>query len=426
MWLLYQLGMGAALLLAGPFLWWSRKRHYAASLLGRLGGGPAGSRGVTLWFHAVSVGEVGVAAAVARALPADVPLLVTTVTPTGQERARALLGDRADIAYLPLDLGFAVRRFFRRHRPGALVLVEGDYWPLLLSQARRRELPVRVINGRVSDRTFPRLRRIRRWLDPFFGPIERFGVQTAADLERLRELGVAAERIEITGNLKYEIAPPRPSAEATAWLESARALDPHRPVWVVGSTMPGEEDRVLEAWEASGRRHLPMLAPRHPDRWDDVARRLSDRGLRVARRQAGPVDRAPDVLLLDSLGELAALYGQGEAAFVGGTLVPTGGHNPLEPAAQGLPIAVGPHMENFREMAEAFDSAGAWRRVNSAAELGTVLREWADHPEAARALGQRGRELIQHHRGALERTLRLLEPMVAALDTSVRPEGLGI
>jgi 3-deoxy-D-manno-octulosonic-acid transferase len=414
MWLLYQLGMGAALLLAGPYLWWRRRRHYATSLLGRLGGGPAGSRGATLWFHAVSVGEVGVAAAVARALPAGVPLLVTTVTPTGQERARALLGDRADIAYLPLDLGFAIRRFFRRHRPAALVLVEGDYWPLLLSQARRRELPVRVINGRVSDRTFPRLRRIRRWLDPFFAPVERFGVQTDVDRDRLQALGVPAERIEVTGNLKYEIAAPEASPGARAWLASAQAHVPGRPVWVVGSTMSGEEDPLLDGWEASGRAHLPVLAPRHPDRWDEVAGRLAERGLRCARRSQGPLTQPADVLLLDSLGELAGLYGEGQAAFVGGTLVPTGGHNPLEPAAHAVPVAVGPHMDNFREMAEAFDTAGAWRRVGSASDLGAVLREWANHPEAARTLGHRGRELIQRHRGALQRTLRLLEPLLVA------------
>jgi 3-deoxy-D-manno-octulosonic-acid transferase len=428
MWLLYQGVMGAALALAGPFLWWSRRRHYARSLAGRLGGGPAGSREPSLWIHAVSVGEVGVAATLVKALPAAVPVLLTTVTPTGQERARAILAGRADVAYLPFDLGIPLRRFFARHRPAALILVEGDYWPLALRFARRRGLPIQVINGRVSDRAFPRLHRLRRFLRPIFGPIGRFGVQTAADRERLEDLGVAADRVAVTGNLKFEIAPPPPRPEVVAWLAAARRGCPDRPLLVAGSTMRGEEDRVLDAWEASGRRHLPVFAPRHPERWDEVAQEFARRGLRVDRRSQADHDPAdgrdavPDVLLLDSLGELAGLYALADGAFVGGTLVPTGGHNPLEPAAHGTPVVAGPSMDNFREIAERFDAEAAWSRATNAAALAGVLRAWADDPAAARALGERGRSLIERHRGALGRTLVQIEPLVAAVVRSARRE----
>jgi 3-deoxy-D-manno-octulosonic-acid transferase len=419
MWLLYQGVMGAALALAGPFLWWSRRHHYARSLTGRLGGGPPGAGRPSLWIHAVSVGEVGVATTLVQALPKDLPVLLTTITPTGQERAQAALAGRADVAYLPFDLGIPLRRFFSRHRPAALILVEGDYWPLALRFARRRGLPIQVVNGRVSDRAFPRLRRLRRFLRPMFGPIGRFGVQTAADGDRLERLGVPAERLNVTGNLKFEITPPAPRPEVTRWLDQARRVRPGDPVLVAGSTMRGEESLVLDAWEASGRRHLVVLAPRHPDRWDEVAQELGRRGLAVDRRSRATHSPQPpvaaDVWLLDSLGELAGLYALADAAFIGGTLVATGGHNPLEPAAHGVPVAAGPHMHNFREIAERFDEESAWVRAATPAALGDLLRNWADDPVAARALGERGRSLIERHRGALDRTLRQIAPLLDAV-----------
>ncbi|MFP5285163.1 MAG: glycosyltransferase N-terminal domain-containing protein, partial [Thermoanaerobaculia bacterium] len=207
---LYQLAAGAALLIAGPFLLVRRGTHYLPTLSGRLGSSntSAALRDSPLWLHAVSVGEVAVAATLIKALPADLPLLVTTVTPTGQDRAKALFRDRAEVAYLPFDLGFAVRRFFDRFQPRALVLVEGDYWPLVLSEARRRGLPVAVINGRVGDRSFGRMRKLRPLLGYLFSRVDRFGVQTAEDRDRLTSLGVPGERITVTGNLKYESPEP--------------------------------------------------------------------------------------------------------------------------------------------------------------------------------------------------------------------------
>lgn len=423
-WWAYQVGMAGALALAGPVLLARRGSHYLSTLSGRLGGW-AGSRPPRrggLWIHAVSVGEVAVAATLARALPGDQPAVVTTVTPTGQERARSAFGGRSSVAYLPFDLGWPVRRFFRRFAPEALILVEGDYWPLLLREAGRRGLPVAVVNGRVGDKSFRRMRRLRRLLGPLLGGVGRFGVQTSADALRLEELGVAPARITVTGNLKYDSPAPAPLPELE---DRLRELAAGRPLLVAGSTMAGEEERVLEAHRGAGggTRALLLLAPRHPERWDEVAALVEGRGLRLVRRSRLPGERLtpepdsppptpPDAVLLDSLGELSAVYGLAAAAFIGGTLVPTGGHNPLEAARWAVPVAVGPSMENFREVAEEFDRRRAWARAADGAELGRTWRRWLDDPAAARAVGERGRELVAANRGAVAKTVAMLQPIL--------------
>src|SRR5688572_11754725 len=344
---LYQLAAGAALFTAGPFLLARRGRHYLPTLAGRLGisATPAPAQAGCLWIHAVSVGEVAVAATLIQALPADLPLVVTTVTPTGQERARKLFGERAEVAYLPFDLGFAVRRFFERFQPRALILVEGDYWPLVLSEAQRRGLPVAVVNGRVGDRSFGRMRKLKPLLTYLFSRVNRFGVQAAEDRDRLAFLGVPAERITVTGNLKYES--PEPAAKPDLE-EQLRALAGGRPILLAGSTMAGEEEQVLDAFEkmGGGRRALLLIAPRHPERWEEVATLLRSRRINTVRRSGIPEKGTADVVLLDSLGELAGLYRIAAVAFIGGTLVPKGGHNPLEPAQFGIPVAAGPSMSN--------------------------------------------------------------------------------
>jgi 3-deoxy-D-manno-octulosonic-acid transferase len=417
--------MGLALLAAGPLLLARRGRHYLETLPGRLGRDSAQEPPAPggLWLHAVSVGEVAVAATLARALPPELPLVVTTVTPTGQARAREAFAGRAAVAYLPFDLGFAVRRFFDRFRPGALVLVEGDYWPLVLAEARRRGLPVAVVNGRVGNRSFGRMRRLAPLARRLLAGVALYGVQDAEDRRRLAALGVPKERVRVTGNLKFEA--PEPVLDP-ALAAQVRRLAAGRAVLLAGSTMPGEEEKVLAAFERSdgGTRALLVLAPRHPERWDEVDALLTSWGkkrgalhLRRSRLPADPLTQpsSPAVLLLDSLGELAGLYRLAAAAFIGGTLVPTGGHNPLEPARFGVPLAVGPSLHNFRDVAERFDRAGAWRRVAYAAELGDAWRGWLDDPAEAERQGRRGRALVEANRGALARTLDLLAPVLATL-----------
>lgn len=439
MWIaLYQLAYAVALVLVGPLLLLRRGPHYRQALPGRLGGGAPGPPGERpLWLHAVSVGEAKVAATLARSLPAEVPLLVTTITPTGQEQAAKDFAGRAAVTYLPFDAGFALRRFFRRFRPRALVLIEGDHWPLLLRVARRRGMPVAVVNGRVGDGSYGRLRRFAFAARLLYGPVARFGVQTAADRDRLVALGVEPARIAVTGNLKFDSPEPAPVPA----LEAALArLAGGRPVLVAGSTMPGEEAAVAAAFQAAGggERALLVVAPRHRERWGEAEAVLVGAGLATRRRsrlaegdgelgraepEAHPEPRQAAAVLLDSYGELAGLYRIAAGAFVGGTIAPTGGHNPIEPARFGVPVAVGRSMENFREIAERFDDGEAWCRVADAAHLGRVWRAWLDDPEAAHALGARGAQLVESHRGALARTLELLAPFFAEVDfAEVAPE----
>ncbi len=425
---LYQAAFALTLLLAGPFLLVLRGRHYLPSLGGRLGLGLGRRIGRShaggLWIHAVSVGEVAVAATLARALPVDLPLVVTTVTPTGQERAEKALAGRAAVVYLPFDLAPSIQRFLEAARPRALLLVEGDYWPLLLRELARREVPVWVVNGRISDRTFPRLRLLCRLVHPLlFARVFRFGVQTALDRTRLLALGVPAERVEITGNLKFEAPapPPLPELEMTI----AR-LAGTRPLLLAGSTMPGEEESVLEAFALAGgpTEALLVIAPRHPERFDLVFARSCERFPGAVRRSsaASAADAGsalPPVVLLDSLGELATLYALARGAFIGGTLTGTGGHNPIEAARCGVPVVAGPSMSNFREIAESFDRASAWARATDAAELGKIWRRWLLDPEAAAEVGRRARDLVAANRGALERTIQLLAPLLLQLQTDV-------
>jgi 3-deoxy-D-manno-octulosonic-acid transferase len=424
MWLLYQLATALALLVAGPFLLVRRGGHYLETLPGRLGAfaerrpEDTEPNGFDLWIHAVSVGEVSVAAALVAPLPREISILVTTITPTGQKRARQLLANRARVAYLPFDLGPTLERFWRRHQPRSLVLIEGETWPLLLAIAKRRGLPSAIVNGRLSDRSFARLRRAP-WIARFlYRDVQHIGVQTDEDRARLVELGVDAGRILVTGNLKYETPePPRlPELE-----EALRALAGDRPLLVAGSTMAGEEELAAAAFEVAGgsERALLLLAPRHPERCLEVERLLADRGHSVRRRSR--LDDSPsglaarsDIVLLDTVGELASLYRLALGVFIGGTLVPSGGHNPIEPARLGVAVAVGPSLHNFREIAEHFDRAQAWARVRDETALGALWRTWLDDPELARSLGRKGAALIASHRGALARTLALLAPVLAA------------
>lgn len=414
----YRILARAALLLAGPWYLARRGREARRVLRERRHWqqDPVGQPGA-LWVHAVSVGEVGVAQALVAGLPADLPVLVTTITPTGQAQARRLLGGRAALTYFPLEEAGSVRRFFDRERPRALVLCEGDYWPLVLAEARKRGLRIAAVNVRVGDRNFRRLLRHRRLVQRYlFDPVERFGVQSERDGERLRALGVPGERVRLTGNLKYDAPEPRRLEALEQKLEELAA---GRPILVAGSTMQGEEPPVLRAFVES-RKVTPaflLLAPRHPERAEEVSREAERAGLRFLRRtrlEERPTDPPAgwDGLLLDTVGELASLYRLARGGFIGGTLVPTGGHNPIEPARAGIAIAVGPSLENFRDIAEAFDRAAAWQRVGSAEELARVWSEWLRDAGTARALGERARAHVQAGSGAIRRTLELLEPLL--------------
>ncbi len=419
-WLLYQALMALLLGLAAPVLLLTRSSHYLPTLSGRLGKYRAVERQPRLWVHAVSVGEVGVANTLIRALPKTLRLVVTTVTPTGQEVARRTLGDRADVAYFPFDLGFPIRRFFDTFTPTALVIIEGDLWPLVLSHCERRSLPIAVANCRISGRNFRRLRRLRCILRPLFGPVDLFAAQSREDEQRLLYLGVGAEKVQTVGNLKFDTPDP---PNLTQLEEQIRELAGSRPILVAGSTMPGEEQLVIEAFKQVGlERATLVIAPRHPERCDEVDQLLTEMGVRSVRRSQlgdrGTVStEPPSAVLLDTLGELSPLYRLASGAFVGGTLVSTGGHNPLEAARFGVPIAAGPSMENFREIETLLDARKAWRRVLDPTQLASSWLEFLDHPESARAMGAEAAAIVEANRGAVDRTLALLGPLLGDLES---------
>ena len=453
---LYQPLYLALLVAAAPFLLLTRGAHYVPTLRRRFFG-PSGASGgaESLWMHAVSVGEAGVAAVLARRLPAGGRLTFTTVTPTGQRAAAAQLGERIDLAYLPFDLFWAVRRFLAWARPRGAVLTEGDYWPFLLSTLRRRGVPVYVVNGRLSDRSWDRLRLLPRFVTrAWFRPITRFGVQSEQDRARFTALGVDPSDIEITGNLKFDQQPVSPSPDLEAMMRSVAG---DRRILVAGSTMDGEEEHVLRAFTGLQEQAMLLLAPRHPERAPAVRKLAQEHGLKVQMRSEIPapqpttrgdddatetatshdsrtthhhppstIHHPPDLVLLDTIGELAGLYALADSAFVGGTLVPTGGHNPLEPAAHAVPIIAGPSMHNFRAIADAFDDADAWRLVDNAAELAEVWKHWLSDPTLAAGYGHRAQQLVEANSGAIDATLEFLQPLIrrwqaAATDSDVIP-----
>jgi 3-deoxy-D-manno-octulosonic-acid transferase len=417
MWILYQVAIASLLLIAAPILWMRRGRRYFASLGRRLGYPESTSDQDLLWIHAVSVGEVGVASTLIAALPAQMPLLVTTITPTGQEQARQRLGDRAEIAFLPFDLRPAVNRFLGRFSPRTLILVEGDLWPLLMNSLKSRSVPIVVINGRVSDRSYRRMRRLRWVLGPLLRPVDLFCMQSNEDREKLIALGVPSTRVIRTGNLKFESARPTLQPEV---LREVQSLAGKRQILIAGSTMTGEDEPVLDAFieVGGGDRCLLILAPRHLERCDEVSNLIESKGISTQRRSRleSATRRRVDVLLLDSLGELSSLYELGDAVFIGGTLVPTGGHNPLEAARFGVPIASGPSMENFREIATHFDRSSAWHRVSDEHELAEIWDLWLRDPAAAAHTGSKGVEVLARNQGALRKTLDAIQPYLKGLE----------
>jgi len=369
-----------------------------------------------VWIQAVSVGEVEVARRLIQELRdrrPEMPLLVTATTATGLELAHRGLTDAARVLPCPLDLPGAVGRVLDAAAPRLLVLVETELWPELMYQARRRGVPVAVVNGRLSEASFAGYRRLGRLLKPLLEPLSLVLVRDRGDEVRFRSLGVPGERTRVAGNVKYDLEPdPMP----LPWTGDVQRLAGDRPVVVAGSTMEGEEGPVLDALSQSsgnGRDPFLILAPRHPERFDGVASLLESRGILFARRSELPrlPDRA-DVFLLDTIGELGRAYRFGSVAFLGGSLVTTGGHNPLEPAAWGVPVLSGPHVFNFQEIFDEMVTAGAARLVDDSTGLASALSEWLLDPAAVAAAGDAGRRVVEENRGATTRTVDALLDLI--------------
>ena len=396
-----------------------RDRSYWRAFPERFGfGAPRAPHGV--WMHAVSVGEVQACAplvsALARRHP-QLPLTVTTFTPTGAARARALFGNLAQVRYLPYDLPCAVRRFFRRVQPRLAVIFETELWPNLYRECGRRRVPLVLASARVSERSAGRYKRLGALFRATLSEAAVVAAQAASDAERFRALGADAASTHVTGNIKFDFELPEGTLERGARLREQYA--PQRALWVAGSTHGGgEEEALIEAQRRVRVAHdgaLLVLAPRHPQRFEEVAHTLSRAGALFAlRSEVAAVPAKCEVLLLDTLGELLDFYAAADLAFVGGSLVPVGGHNLLEPAALGIPVLTGPCNTNSEETARLLIAQGAAEVVRDAAELTQRVSALLADPVARSAIGAAGRASVEGNRGALEKLLGLIEPLLAA------------
>jgi 3-deoxy-D-manno-octulosonic-acid transferase len=419
--LLYNL---AAYLLAplycGALLWRGlTERGYREHFAERFGLG-ARLDGNSLWVHAASAGEVQAALGLVRSLRTrapHVPIVVTTVTAAGAARARAALAaDGVGVRYLPLDLPGCVRRFLDRVQPRLAVFLETEIWPNLYGECRRRGVPVVLASARLSPRSARRYLRLRALFAHALAAIDLIAAQTDADAERFRAVGARADGTRVVGNLKFDFSLP---ADLTARGREVRArLGAARPMWVAGSTHAGEERAALQAHAQVRGIHrdaLLVLAPRHPQRFDEVAASIERSGVRCARRSRGETPaEATEVLLVDTLGELLDFYAASDVVFVGGSLVPIGGHNLLEPAALAKPILTGPHNFAGAEIARQLLEHGAAEIVHDADELGRRATALLSDPALRARMGQQGVAVVEANRGALARLLALIEPLLRA------------
>jgi 3-deoxy-D-manno-octulosonic-acid transferase len=421
----YNVALLAALVAGSPWWLWrmATTRKYREGLLERLGRvrflKDEGDRPL-IWVHAVSVGEVLAVTRLVKTLDSVLPdylVLISTTTRTGQALARERFGSNR-VFYCPLDLPWAVRAYLYALQPRLLILAETEFWPNLLNGCFRRGIPVAVVNARISDRSWPRYRRVRVLFRSLLKRIACVLAQTEIDADRLKAIGCQPDRVTVAGNLKFDVRV-NPEAEATRLL---KILVPDLRVIVSGSTLEGEESALLEAWPqilASDPQLAMILAPRHPERFGAVATLLDNSSVAWVRRSdlhsnsaSAPKPIRPGaIVLLDTIGELASVYSLAAVAFVGGSLFPTGGHNPLEPAQFGVPIVIGPHYANFRTITEdllAHDALRIATKENLAATLIELLRDSA----AATAMGERARQVFNQQAGATDRCVDALRELL--------------
>jgi 3-deoxy-D-manno-octulosonic-acid transferase len=461
----YNVALIVALAAGAPWWLWqmAATKKYREGLLERLGRVPerlrktlaeVGRERPVVWLHAVSVGEVLAASRLVKTLDAALPgylIAISTTTRTGQALARERFGAER-VFYCPLDLPWAVRAYLNALRPRLLVLVETEFWPNLLSGCFRRGIPVAVVNARISDHSWPRYRRLRALWRPFLSRIHRVLAQSQTDDDRLKAIGCLPERVTVGGNLKFDVRATT-EAEATRLLKSLagpllirqenRAIVSHPfpqkdaemdgapkqysvagsiRLVVAGSTLEGEEAALLDAWprllEADPQLAM-VLAPRHPERFGAVAALLAKSGISWVRRSDWRPEISPlkpgEIVLLDTIGELASVYSLASVAFVGGSLIPAGGHNPLEPAQFGVPIVMGPHYFNFRAITEDLLAHQALS-ICAKEELAATLIALLEDSAAAQAMGERARQVFSSQAGATDRCVEAIKELLSAQD----------
>ena len=365
------------------------------------------------WIHAVSVGEAAAAAPLVEAIARRWPrfsIVMTTVTATGARIVADRVGRLATHRYFPLDLPGPVRRALDAARPRFFIGLETELWPNFLRALAARGTPAMVANGRISDRSFRRYRRIRWLVRRMLRPIVVFAMQSDEDARRIILLGAPPERVVVTGNLKADLS--ADSAGRDPIWRAALGAEPGRRLWIAGSTHRGEEAAILDAYRRLKARFPQLrllLAPRHPERAQEVADLAREHGFRAVRRTALTERQDPEaVIILDTVGELADLYGLADVVFVGGSLVATGGHNMLEPAQRRKPVLFGPHTNNFRESADLLCAAGAAVVVQDAGDLAREVERLLEDPELGRTMGEAGFSAVASRQGALSATLALI------------------
>jgi 3-deoxy-D-manno-octulosonic-acid transferase len=429
MYVLYSTLLGAALILSLPYWIYQMLRHgkYGLGFFQRLGRVPlhlSRTDQPTIWIHAVSVGEVLAVSGLIYQLRVRLPgyrIVVSTTTDTGQKLARDRFGAK-NVFYFPIDLGFAIRPYLDALRPQLIVIAETEFWPNFLRLAKSAGARIVVVNARISDRSWRGYRRLHWWLPKVIQNVDLFLAQTQDDSRRLIDIGAPGSRVAVTGNLKFDLQLTQPPPVMANLRDSFRATGA-APILVFGSTADDEEERMLlQAFQSilASHPHATMiLAPRHPERFAAVAALLESLGIHFLRRSLwGGEPLAGGVLLLDTIGELSAIYGLADVAFVGGSLVPKGGHNIIEPARHGVAIVVGNHTENFRDIIGLFQSRDALRVVGPA-ELPLVLMELISNEAERRALGQRASETLRSQSGASEKTVAALENLLAPAPAAI-------
>jgi 3-deoxy-D-manno-octulosonic-acid transferase len=414
---------------ASPYLAYQaiRYKKYIGSLQQRMGYLPVSFNfdgDESIWIHAVSVGE----ALTARSLVADLKrrypnlrIFLSTTTMTGQQVARRNLQDVDEVFYFPFDLAFAVRRTLRLVKPRLFVMMETEIWPNLLRQCRRNGVATVMVNGRISARSYPRYKLARPFFRKVLADVDRFCMQTDESARRIIEIGAEPSRVVVTGSLKFDSigTPVAPSLEPRGPNRVLRyfRMTSGRPVIVAGSTMPNEEQYVLDAFrriKASVANPLLIIAPRHPERFGEVAQLARDQAFVTVRRSDLPIDAEPraDIVVLDTIGELPQVYQIATAVFVGGSLVDTGGHNILEPAVFGKPVVFGPYVHNFREISDAFIAQEAAIQVNSPRGLEEALLVLLTDPVRRARMGAAARALVDSNRGAKDKSLAIIAQLL--------------
>jgi 3-deoxy-D-manno-octulosonic-acid transferase len=428
MYSLYSVLVLVLAVLASPWFIYQAVRYkkYVRSLGQRMGYLPVSFNidgDESIWIHAVSVGEVLTARPLITELKRKYPnlrMFLSTTTMAGQQLARRSVQDVDAVFYFPFDLGFVVRRTLDLVRPKLFIMMETEIWPNLLRECRARGVKTAVVNGRLSARSFPRYRMIRPMMRRVLEHIDKFLVQSEESARRFIDLGADPARVVVTGSLKFdslEVSPTALQARSRDRVLRYFRMSSTRPVIVAGSTMKGEEASVLRAFRkirTSAPNTLLVLAPRNPERFGEAEQLARAEGWKVSRRSDLAVDAEPrvDIVILDTIGELATVYQIATIVFVGGSLVATGGHNVLEPAVFGKPIVFGPHMENFLEIAEAFVTNGAGIQLREESELEEAFLSLMGDPVRRARLGAAARALVEANRGANEKSITVLSALL--------------